>query len=74
MLITNEAKSFAVNWSVENADKSTKSNETWNSVATIALALDKSNTNDEEAHIYSYSNAPIGAYKANVKLEFKVNE
>lgn len=74
LLITNEAKSFAVNWSVANTDKTKKSSETWNSVATIALSLDKSNTNDEELKLYSYPNAPIGAYKANVKLEFKVNE
>lgn len=73
-LITTEAKSFSLNWSVEYTDKTKKSSETWNSVATIALALDKGNTNDEEKRLYSYTNAPIGAYKANVKLEFKVNE
>lgn len=74
LLITNEAKSFNINWSVEGTDKTKKSSETWTSVATIALALDRGNTNDEKTHIYSYPNAPIGAYKANIKLEFKVNE
>lgn len=74
LLITNEPKSFDINWSVDYQDNAKKSSEVWNSVATIGLALDKGSTNDEKEKLYSYHNAPIGAYKANVKLEFKVNE